>query len=584
MLTSQHYAQKASGKPDATVMQEREVSAQNTQADRKESLRSHSSEGQKALGKPNALISSEQGNLIRSSVFRNADQSNLRGSLLEGNKDHLLNQARSDLAKQELHVESLNKCIGELQGQTEEQRLAPQDAQYGFVESRREQVRLQEELSMKEKVLRNTQIRNMHEMGEIKRAQEQRIDEVSVQKSRENLETIQHLTSQLQQMQEQMNSMNDSGDFPDVESNYSGRLSHVSSQPVMIPSSRSLLSREKRLPLDTWNQSGLQENVFGNQFSTFDSPRGHPQRIQSDNVQRNREAVPEARRTKTVHTSEDRLNHGTIPMPTFVWKIRCKTQATICSDFPSDAVLWIEEVEMVASLDELKSSRSVCGKDFQNFEMLDAKIASALNKIIQNSQFKKKVSLEEQKAQKEDRFLRGRQIAFMIYDYFRVTGAHDTVLYYADLFSFTLHDDNIQELDTRWDEVLLSMSEIPSNDILESLYKMRICESAQLKTVLELCDMEYHQKISVHNDKKLKIMEKRSIDQKLRLRNFDDRDGRIGSGAVLKSRKGFVGVEGGKGICFQWKETGQCSQGDRCSSRHETQDRAQKPEHTATTF
>ena len=56
--------------------------------------------------------------------------------------------------------------------------------------------------------------------------------------------------------------------------------------------------------------------------------------------------------------------------------------------------------------------------------MLDAKIASALDKIIQNSHVKKKkVSLEEQKAQKEDRFLRGRQIAFMIYDNFRVTGA-----------------------------------------------------------------------------------------------------------------------------------------------------------------
>ena len=86
---------------------------------------------------------------------------------------------------------------------------------------------------------------------------------------------------------------------------------------------------------------------------------------------------------------------------------------------------------------ELKSSRSVAGKNFQNFEMLDAKIASALNKIIQNSQFKKKVSLEEQKAQKEDRFLRGRQIAFMIYDYFQVTGAHDTVFDYADSFSVT---------------------------------------------------------------------------------------------------------------------------------------------------
>ena len=30
----------------------------------------------------------------------------------------------------------------------------------------------------------------------------------------------------------------------------------------MIQSSRSMLSRDKRLPLDTWNTSGLQENVF----------------------------------------------------------------------------------------------------------------------------------------------------------------------------------------------------------------------------------------------------------------------------------------------------------------------------------
>ena len=116
--------------------------------------------------------------------------------------------------------------------------------------------------------------------------------------------------------------------------------------------------------------------------------------------------------------------------------------------------------------------------------MLDARIASALNKIIQNSHFKKKVSLEEQKAQKEDRFPRGRQIAFMINDYFRVIGAQDTVLDYAGLFSVNLRDDNVQEFDTKWDEVLLSMSKIPSDDVLESLYKLRIRESEQLKTVL----------------------------------------------------------------------------------------------------
>ena len=78
-------------------------------------------------------------------------------------------------------------------------------------------------------------------------------------------------------------------------------------------------------------------------------------------------------------------------------------------------------------------------------------------------------------------------------------------------------------------------------------------------------------------------MVKRRIDQKLRLRNFDARNERIETGAVVTSRKGLSGIERGKGVCYQWKAEGQCSQGDRCSFRHETQDRAQKPEHTAAT-
>ena len=74
----------------------------------------------------------------------------------------------------------------------------------------------------------------------------------------------------------------------------------------------------------------------------------------------------------------------------FCWKTRFKNQVATCSDFPSEAILWIKEVEMVDSMDELKSSRSIAGENFPNFEMLDARIASALNKIIQ------KFSLQEE--------------------------------------------------------------------------------------------------------------------------------------------------------------------------------------------
>ena len=79
------------------------------------------------------------------------------------------------------------------------------------------------------------------------RVQELRVDEFSMQKLRESHETIQRLISQLQSMQEQ--------------------------------SSRSMLSRDKRLPFDTWNAFVLQENVFGNQCSTFGLHRNPSQGI-----------------------------------------------------------------------------------------------------------------------------------------------------------------------------------------------------------------------------------------------------------------------------------------------------------------
>ena len=112
----------------------------------------------------------------------------------------------------------------------------------------------------------------------------------------------------MKDMQAQMNSMNDSREFQEVESNYSGRLSYVSSQLAAIPSSRSMLSRDKRLPHHTWNASGPQENVFGNQFSTFDSSQNHYQRIHHSTTPRATGSVPVHVGTGTpVARDEDRI-------------------------------------------------------------------------------------------------------------------------------------------------------------------------------------------------------------------------------------------------------------------------------------
>ena len=90
---------------------------------------------------------------------------------------------------------------------------------------------------------------------------------------------------------------------------------------------------------------------------------------------------------------------------------------------------WIKEVDTAKSIDDLMTSQSITGrKDFPEYDMLDAMIASALKRLLDNHvHIRKRASVEEQRAQKYDRFLRGRQIAYMIYEHFPATGAYEAV-------------------------------------------------------------------------------------------------------------------------------------------------------------
>ena len=142
------------------------------------------------------------------------------------------------------------------------------------------------------------------------------------------------------------------------------------------------------------------------------------------------------------------LQSDKIPTPpTFsCWKIRFKTEVCICSSYPTEVMTRIKEVEMVNSVHDLKSSCFFQGCAlFPDFELLDARIASALNKIIQNSFFKKMSVWRNKRLRKQNQVFRGRQIAYLIYDCFQITGVNDSVLDFADLFTVVLRNDNIQE-------------------------------------------------------------------------------------------------------------------------------------------
>ena len=136
---------------------------------------------------------------------------------------------------------------------------------------------------------------------------------------------------------------------------------------------------------------------------------------------------------------------------------------------------------MVDSLDELKSSRSV--KEFflilrcwtRRLPLLWIRSCRTPT-LRRSSSWSRKPQRGPVWVTEINRFHHQRRLSSDWCTWYKID--------YCGLFSVTLHDDNVHEFGTRWDEVQLWMSRIPSDNVLESLYKLRIRESDQLKTVL----------------------------------------------------------------------------------------------------
>ena len=107
--------------------------------------------------------------------------------------------------------------------------------------------------------------------------------------------------------------------------------------------------------------------------------------------------------------------------------------------------------------------------------------------------------------------------------------------------------------------LFINDEDIPSDDILEGLSKLRIRESEKHKTVLELYNLEIHQKKLGPDYHRLKTMVTRSIEQNLRIKNFEARNGNYERNAVVKNQETKQREQKTLGHNWQWKANGQCS-------------------------
>ena len=105
------------------------------------------------------------------------------------------------------------------------------------------------------------------------------------------------------------------------------------------------------------------------------------------------------------------------------------------------------------------------------------------------------------------------------------------------MFTLNLQNDDSQDFDVKWDHAFLSVNEMPSDAILEGLYKSKFQNSIQLRIAMAL-NVQETARSKKPNDQQLKTAVKLLIDQVMRIRNFRARSDVVERGAVTKSHNG----------------------------------------------
>ena len=91
---------------------------------------------------------------------------------------------------------------------------------------------------------------------------------------------------------------------------------------------------------------------------------------------------------------------------------------------------------------------------------------------------------EEQQAQQDNQFLKERKLPHVIYDNFKISGTGKALLDFNDLLRVQLMNDSVQGFDTKLDKVLLSMTKILDEEVLEKLHKKQLHFSVGLEPLM----------------------------------------------------------------------------------------------------
>ena len=165
----------------------------------------------------------------------------------------------------------------------------------------------------------------------------------------------------------------------------------------------------------------------------------------------------------------------------------------------------------------------------------------------------------EETAQKGERFITRRQVAWMIYENFNVSDTDEPVL---DL-KVELKNDNVQTFNMRWSETITAMMKQQDDDNLKTFYRCQRRQSEQPKKLLSLFIRDTVQKRDSRWCQTAKYGGPR-LEQTIREKHFSSRESQL-----EKIRFWRRCCSHGKSRTKE-KDKGQWSLGEKCVMKHDS--------------
>ena len=397
-------------------------------------------------------------------VHSSRDRENLQ-KILERKVDLAVRgerEAQQKLYQAEAEVEARNWkreiisdfAFQEINRQFESQQFQLHPASRWADQAQRDKISLYGDLELRKRLFQENHARDCQEIEDLRRICREETDraipakneDLLVQQQR-NPTILSQMMAEIRDSQNKVNSLSDAREFHDPESESSSGATHVPDQTSTITTLRLDCRKIHRIVRVLW-ETFLNYHLFKEytlQSSTIQTILASSSQDLRPHISgtARREMKSESLNTPTqsphFQSGSGMLNptggtyshSGMMDYPRVLftewnlgnfpdsvefqsWSLILELKF-VCGQLILRSLLWIKEVVIGQSDDELVTSRSIARQhNFLDFGMLDAMIASALQKLINTqSSFRKR----ESGTQNLERFFRGRQIAYMTYEH-----------------------------------------------------------------------------------------------------------------------------------------------------------------------